>query len=655
MQTYNNQALSSTVQYSQLYHLLHKGKGRTTNDIQQHIFHPPKTRQAQTFPLPSQRSSTARPYSAMLEKNSMTGVPSPYHAPYYQYPTHGQYSSLLQRGSNFNLSRSVLTHPNGVNICNMENTVTTDSKSSVAEKSFQKGTSTGSLSNPACEGTGIITPPPSKRFKFDNSARTPQINTPKSNYSSLSSPRWPIHSSTVSRGSSKTENSPASIDPYHSCTSYSRVQMQQSHTYSPHANLRQYSMAMQSINTARIAPVSAPSLCLLPGGYSRKDKALGLLAKKVIQFYEYQSKDNQKQQMQKDVTHNALLSSNQNTTILSIDQTAKQLGVERRRIYDIINILEALDVVSKKGKNMYWWYGLHNLQDTLQRMQREAICNGGEFKNDAFKNGMMTLEEVKHLEEQQHKVSASSSHHCNSNEEVSIKAYSAVLKEGIKSGRKNSNGSLGMLSKKFLQLYLVGYDTLSLGDATERLLGDEEDTVSGNQKTNRKGDDEVRGWKTKVRRLYDIANVLVSVGIVDKITISTPIESMNKCLSGKASKDDIKSISTHKNNQHFCWKYLLSPKQIKNLLFKTDDNNSFSRNDMFVNDKMCCTTDYRKECNSVQNKPLMPMQLSKEAVNVLPTDQSTVTSSLPSVDTTKTLQLEENSNMSNNKEDDKER
>ena len=40
---------------------------------------------------------------------------------------------------------------------------------------------------------------------------------------------------------------------------------------------------------------------------------------------------------------------------VSLDLVAKELKVERRRIYDIVNILEAVAVVGRSGKNMYRW------------------------------------------------------------------------------------------------------------------------------------------------------------------------------------------------------------------------------------------------------------------------------------------------------------
>ena len=42
-------------------------------------------------------------------------------------------------------------------------------------------------------------------------------------------------------------------------------------------------------------------------------------------------------------------------TGVSLDAVAKELNVERRRIYDIVNILEAVAVVSRSGKNNYTW------------------------------------------------------------------------------------------------------------------------------------------------------------------------------------------------------------------------------------------------------------------------------------------------------------
>ena len=51
--------------------------------------------------------------------------------------------------------------------------------------------------------------------------------------------------------------------------------------------------------------------------------------------------------------------------ILVLDQVTMELNVERRRIYDIINIMESLAVVAKIRKNVYQWKGLKKAVETI--------------------------------------------------------------------------------------------------------------------------------------------------------------------------------------------------------------------------------------------------------------------------------------------------
>nr|XP_056703112.1 transcription factor E2F7 [Euleptes europaea] len=213
---------------------------------------------------------------------------------------------------------------------------------------------------------------------------------------------------------------------------------------------------------------------------SRKQKSLGLLCQKFLARYPSYPLSAEK-------------------TTISLDEVASSLGVERRRIYDIVNVLESLHLVSRVAKNQYCWHGQHSLRQTLKNLQEigelqkyeelmayfqhkegDLECRFGEHKRETF------------IDFQDRQLLDFSETDCPS---------------ASASSRKDK--SLRIMSKKFVMLFLVSKTKIVTLDIAAKILIEESQDTADHSK-----------FKTKVRRLYDIANVLTSLGLIKKVHVT---------------------------------------------------------------------------------------------------------------------------------------
>nr|XP_020849170.1 transcription factor E2F7 isoform X2 [Phascolarctos cinereus] len=214
---------------------------------------------------------------------------------------------------------------------------------------------------------------------------------------------------------------------------------------------------------------------------SRKQKSLGLLCQKFLARYPSYPLSTEK-------------------TTISLDEVATSLGVERRRIYDIVNVLESLHMVSRVAKNQYGWHGRHGLQKTLKNLQRLGEEQKYEEQMAYFHQKELDLVEYKFGERKREGFLDSQDQQLLYFSEPDCTSASA-------NSRKDK--SLRIMSQKFVMLFLVSKTKIVTLDVAAKILIEESQDVADHSK-----------FKTKVRRLYDIANVLTSLVLIKKVHVT---------------------------------------------------------------------------------------------------------------------------------------